>query len=73
MRASVAIGLFLLLGGFLVVTLHPVYETGHPAITPVESTAPDLTTAPMPPWLGLSAMAAGAALLTSAWWRRPHR
>lgn len=70
MRAGTAVGLFLLVTGIVILTLHPVYDAGSAPQAGVEATGPLRVYLPMPPWLGLTAMAAGAALLYRAWRRR---
>ncbi len=78
MRFPVALGLFLLFAGFMIMVLRPVYRTGERVQQEgLEASGPVEVYRPMPPWLGLTSLATGGALLAfaivSRSGRRPRR
>lgn len=67
MRFPVALGLFLLVAGFMIMVLRPVYRTGERGRQEgLEASGPVEVYRPMPPWLGPVALATGGALLLVA-------
>lgn len=71
MRFPVALGLFLMIGGCMVLVLHPVYRTGERVVQQgLEADGPTEIYRPMPDWLGLTMVITGGALLIGARARR---
>lgn len=67
MRFPVALGLFLLIAGFMIMVLRPVYRTGERGHQQgLEASGPVEVYRPVPPWLALVALATGGALLGAA-------
>ncbi len=72
MRFPVALGLFLMLGGSMVMVLHPVYRTGQRVVPRgLEADGPTEIYRPIPDWLGLTMVITGGALLLGS--RTPRR
>ncbi|MEO8635701.1 MAG: hypothetical protein ABI587_10540 [Gemmatimonadales bacterium] len=64
MRGSTAVGLFLVLGGLMVLVLQPTYRVPVESnIRNLEATAPPEEYRPIPAWVGLLAIGAGAGAL----------
>lgn len=72
MRASTAFGGFLLIAGLITVVLEPVYVAGTilPEGDGVESTGPTRDIRPVPQWVALLSIGAGALLLGVSWLTR---
>ncbi len=67
MRARTAVGLFLAIGGAMVLLLHPVYRgTAPDPGAGVEAAGPVQAYHPVPGWVGALAVVLGGALLASA-------
>lgn len=67
MRFPVALGLFLLIAGFMLTTLRPVYRTGERVRQEgLEASAPVEVYRPVPPWMGPASLVAGGVLLIVA-------
>lgn len=72
MRASSAVGGFLLIAGLITVVLKPVYNAGTLPQGGVEASGPLHDIRPVPISAALLAIGAGAALLGYSWYTR-HR
>lgn len=71
MRFPVALGLFLLLAGFMISVLRPVYQTGERVLqSGIEATGPVEVYRPVPPWVGQASLACGGVLLVFAFTTR---
>lgn len=71
MRFPVALGLFLMTGGSMVMVLHPVYRTGERVVQRgLEADGPTEIYRPIPDWLGLAMVVSGGALLLGSRARR---
>ena len=73
MRFPTALGGFLLLCSLVILTLKPLYNAGRPDQPPgVEASGPRTDYRPIPAWVGIVGVAAGAALLMLSWVTRPR-
>ena len=74
MRFPVALGLFLMIAGCMVLVLHPVYDTGERLpYQGVEAAGPVEVYRPVPTWVALSAVIGGGAMLLWSRRRRPRQ
>ncbi len=67
MRFPVALGLFLLFAGFMIMVLRPVYRTGERVHQEgLEASGPVEVYRPIPPWVGTASLTTGGVLLALA-------